>query len=171
MSLGTELVCFALLCQSPRPGRLENFIDSGGCREELRGQGTDFSLALDRKKDVFAEVRRIESKPTLLVLQYSDAKDSCGIVKDVVIAPDAKDVFEFECVDQLDANRVAVGIHPDGPFAQSWKASRAWIVDFQKLKLTPTRDPVTCINYSYAGADDGSDVRTRSAARAKQKSH
>lgn len=106
-----------------------------------------------------------------MVLQYSDAKDSCGIVKDIVQAPDANDVFEFECVDQVDANRAVIGIHPDGPFAKKWKAFRAWIVDFEKLKLTPTTDRVTCINYNYAGADDGSDVRSRAAARAKPESH
>jgi hypothetical protein len=171
MLLGSGFACLFLLCHVAQAKTAESFVGSSGCRAELQSEGAQFGLALDGKQNVNAEVRKISGKPTMLVVQYSGEKDSCGTVKDIVVAPASKDVFEFECNDEADPRRVVIGTHPDGPFARSWKASKAWTVDFERLKLTPTSDPVTCINYSYAGSDDGSDVRTRSANRAKQKSH
>jgi hypothetical protein len=88
-----------------------------------------------------------------------------------VIAPKPEDVFEFECVDNTSAKRVVVGVHQGTLGARHWRASKAWIVNFEKLKLVPTNYSVTCLNYDYSGPDDGSDIRTRAAARQNKRIH
>ena len=174
MLFGLEFACLAMLCQMEQPNvakGIETFVGLSGCKTELRGNGPEFGLALDRKQYAWADVRTIQGKPTLLILKNIDEKDHCGTVREIVAAPNPKDIFEFECMDNVDAKRVVIGVHRDGPFARRWKASKAWVVDFEKLKLTETTDAVTCLNYNYAGADDGSDVRTRAIDRAKAKGH
>jgi hypothetical protein len=173
MHLGLEIACFVWLCQqaqSKPPQTWETLVGSSACRAELSGSGAEFGLALDRKQHTYAESRIIGGKPTLLVIQYADENDHCGTLNDIVIAPNPKDIFEFECIDNTNRKRAVIGVHPDGPFARLWKASKAWIIDFEKLKLIPTGDSVTCLNYNYAGSDNGSDIRSRVAARANKKS-
>ena len=157
MALGLEIACGLWLCwqRAARPVHdYKSYIGSAACRPELRGNGAEFGLALDRKQRVYAEIRQLDGKPTLLVIQYADDVDRCGELRDIVSAPDPKDLF--------------IGIHQGPPGARRWKASMAWVIDFEKLKLNPTNDSVTCLNYSYAGADDGSDVRSRTASRARK---
>lgn len=145
------------------------FIGSDACRSELRGAGSEMNLALDRKQQAYLEMRELSGKPTLLLLQYANEGDRCGKVRDIATAPNPKDVFEFECIDRTSAKRVVIGVHQGPPGARSWKASKAWLIDFEKLKLVPTNDSVTCLNYDYSGPDDGSDIRSRAAARMNKK--
>jgi len=169
MATGLEIACLLWLCQQEQPKATQTaqtFVGSSGCRAELRGNGAEYGLALDRKQSAHAEVRDIRGKPTLLVIQYADDHDHCGIVKDIVVARNLKDIFDFECIDKADRKRPVIGIHPDGPFALRWKESKAWVIDFERLKLIPSNDSVTCLNYNYAGPDDGSDIKSRAAARA-----
>lgn len=171
MPLGLEAVCMFILCQQEPSKVLRNqavFIGSDSCRAELAGAGAEFSLALDRKQNAFAEVRKINGISTLLVIHYDNEKDKCGTVRDIVVAPNPAYVFEFECNDHVDKNRVVVGVRAEElADANHWKALNAWVVDFEKLKVFPTTDPVTCLNFDYSGQDDGSDVKTRAARRAR----
>jgi hypothetical protein len=174
MPLGLEFACLILLCgQEPeKPNQdLAAFIGSDACRTELQGSGAGFGMALDRNQRAFVETRQLNGKPTLLLIQYAKDGDRCGTLRDIVVAPDPKDVFELDCVDQTNAKHVVVGVHQGPEGARHWKASKSWVVDFEKLKLSPTNESVTCLNYDYSGGDDGSDIRTRAAARAKKKAH
>lgn len=170
MAFGLEIASLLLFCAqgSAQFGQdLSTFIGSHGCRAELRGTGAGFGLALDRKQRSNLETRELGGKTTLLVIQYANDADHCGTIRDIVVARDSKDIFGFECIDHTNAGRVVIGIHQGNPGAARWKASRAWYVDFDKLKLIPTDDYVTCLNYDYSGPDDGSDIRTRAATRTK----
>lgn len=171
MPLGLEAVCLFLLCQqqpSKTQRNVASFVGSDSCRAELNGTGSEFGLALDRTQNAYAEVRKVNGTPTLLVIQYANDNDKCGTVRDIIVAPNPAYVFEFECIDLVNNNRVVIGVRAEKPAdARQWKALGAWVVDFEKLKLIPTSDPVTCINFDYSGQDDGSDVKTRSASRAK----
>jgi len=172
MSFGLEVACLLWLCaqdSAKTDQDLNAFIGSDACRPELRGDGSEMNLALARKQEAYFEVRRLNGKPALLLIQYASEIDRCGKVRDIVVAPNPKDVFEFECIDHTDAKRVVVGVHQGPPGARSWKASKAWLVDFEKLKLAPTNDSVTCLNYDYSGPDDGSDIRSRAAARQRKR--
>ena len=173
MSFGLEIACWLWLCaqeQTKSPQDLSAFIGSDGCRAELRGTGAGFGSSLDRKQNAGAEIRKIDGKPTLLVIQYTGEKDRCGTVRDILVAPDPRDTFEFECTDHVDKKLAVIGVHhEETAYAPRWKASRAWVIDFEKLKLISTPHSVTCLNYDYSGPDDGSDIRTRAAARAHKK--
>jgi hypothetical protein len=128
-------------------------------------------LALEKKSRTSLETRDINGKPTLLLIQYASASDKCGTIRDIVVAPDAKDTFEFECIDRNNPNRVVVGVHQGPAGARHWRASKAWMVDFEKLKLTQIGDSVICLNYDYSGPDDETDIRSRAEARMKNKTH
>jgi hypothetical protein len=172
MQFRLGIICLLFLCtQGPASEGQDftSFIGTDACRSELRGNGTEFGLALDRKQRAFVEVRQLNGKPAAIVVQYAKDDDRCGKVRDIVAAPSPKDVFEFECIDHTDVKRVATGIHQGSPGAKRWKASKAWVVDFDKLRLLPTNDSVTWLNYDYSGPDDGSDMRMRAAARAERK--
>ena len=174
MSFGLELTCLLWLCTqnaAKMDQELSTFIGSDACRSELRGAGSVFGMALDRRQQAYLEIRELNGKPTLLLIQYASEGDRCGKVRDIVIAPNPKDIFEFECIDRTIAKRVVIGVHQGLPGAHSWKASKAWLIDFEKLKLAPTNDSVTCLNYDYSGPDDGSDIRSRAAARINKKAH
>jgi hypothetical protein len=145
------------------------FVGSDACRAELTGHGPGFGLALDRRNRTSLEMRDLNGKPTLLLIQYKSDSDHCGTVRDIVVAPEVKDVFEFECIDRTDAKRIVVGVHQGIGGAREWKASKAWTIDFETLKLMPTKDAVVCLNYDYSGADDGTDIRSRAIARANRK--
>src|ERR1700674_257685 len=172
MSFGLELTCLLWLCTqsaAKMDQELSTFIGSDACRTELRGTGSIMNLALDRKQQAYFEVRKLDGKPTVLLIHYAKDSDRCGTVLDLVIEPNPKDVFEFECIDHTNAKSVVVGIHQGPPDARRWKASKAWLIDFEKLKLAPTNDSVTCLNYDYSGPDDGSDIRSRAAARVNKR--
>lgn len=165
------LFCSLWLCTqgSAKAAGTDTWIGTDACRAELRGEGANFGLALDRKKEAYVEVRNIGGKPTLLVIQYASEDDHCGVLRDMLVAPDPKDTFEFECTDHADPKRVVIGVHQGSPSASHWNATKAWLVDFVRLKLAPTRDRVSCVNYNYEGSDDKSDIKTRAAARANAK--
>lgn len=172
MSFGLELTCLLWMCTqsaAKMDQELSTFIGSDAYGTELRGTGSKMNLALDRKQEAYFEVRELNGKPTLLLIHYANDSDRCGTVLDIVIAPNPKDVFEFECIDHTNAKRVVVGVHQGPPDARRWKASKAWLIDFEKLKLVPTNNSATCLNYDYSGPDDGSDIRSRAAARVNKR--
>ena len=173
MLLGLEAVCLFLLCQQElSKSNAPNFVGSDSCRAELAGTGAEFGMALDRKQNAYVEVRQINGTPMLLVIQYAHEGDKCGTVRDIAISPDRADVFEFECVDHADKNRTVIGVRAEkSADTRNWKALHAWVVNFEKLSMSPTADPVTCLNFDYSGQDDGSDVRTRADSGAKDLPH
>src|SRR3989442_15815267 len=109
MAFGFELACWLWLCtQEPaKTGQnLRALVGSDACRAELKGSGAEYGLALDRKQRADFDVREINGRPTLLLIQDANNSDHCGTVRDIVAAPSAKDAFEFECIDHADASRV-----------------------------------------------------------------
>ena len=172
MAFAMEFAFLLWLCGqgSARPASKPSaFIGSAACRVELRGTGGGYGGPLDRKQRTELEIRDLNGRPLLLLIQYANDRDRCGLVRDIVVAPDPKDVFELDCIDHTNPGRVVVGVHQGNPGALRWKASKAWYVDFRELKLMPTDDWVTCLNVDNSGADDGSDIRSRAAACAKKK--
>ena len=172
MSLALEVVVLLWLSaqNTAKPTQKpSSFIGSDGCKVELLATDVGFSIDLDRKEGTRLETHELNGKPTLLLIQYANDDDRCGVVRDIAVAPDSKDVFQLDCIDQTNPGRVVVGVHQGNPGALRWKASKAWYVDFRELKLIPTNDSATCLNCNYAGSDDGSDLRSRAAAGAKKK--
>jgi len=49
-----------------------------------------------------------------------------------------------------------------------WIPAEAWQIDLKGLTFKKTRDKVSCINESYAGSDDGSDLVDAAKKRAVQ---
>jgi hypothetical protein len=173
MSLGFAALCILSHCLQLEKGgspNLSSYIGSNACRAEVKSSGSEFGLALDRKQLAYLEVREINGAPTLLLVQYANSEDHCGTIRDIVVASNPKDLFEFECTDHVDAKKVVIGVHPNDTRVQQFHATKAWAINFGTLELVPTNDSVSCVNYNYAGSDDGSDIRSRAVARAKGRS-
>jgi hypothetical protein len=174
MHLGLGFLCLLLSCSQADARQAPNFsafIGSDACRSELVSTIPSFGVALDKSQKAFIETRQIDGRPTVLIIQYASDADRCGKLRDIVVASGPKDVFAFDCVDNSDPGRVVIGVHQGPKGSREWTAKKAWYIDFAKLRLTPTLDSVTCLNFDYSGADDSSDVRSRASARAKDRNH
>lgn len=147
---------------------------------ELKGAGpckltfdenSAYGIDLDKAGNRQVLVRKQRQIALMMIVQYSDEMDKCGVVIDYVFASSKSHQFEFNCVDANNPSAVMLGEVKSGIGAWKQKrALRAWQVDIKTTKLVPTRDRVTCTNKSYSGIDSGDDLlswaRKRSQSRA-----
>ncbi len=122
-----------------------------------RGVGS-YGIRLDKSQIARLEARTSGGNKILMIVQYSKESDECGIVRDIIRAPDERVHFVFECVNPNSPSSVAVGTWPDDFRRTSGPALEAWQVELNPLKFVPLKARVGCISGNYGGNDDGSDL-------------
>lgn len=105
----------------------------------------------------------------LLIVQFEDETDTCGVIRDVVQIRRISKDFEFSCVDLQAPADVVVGTSRRNGSIKPVTAIEAWRIDLKEQKFIETRHKVTCTMESYAGEDDGSDLVDEAKKRASQK--
>lgn len=130
-------------------------------------KGAGYGIGLDRSNGRYLAVREINRVRFLMIVEYHDEKDKCGIVKDAVFTSNLQTQFEFNCQSSK---------HPFGVFVgeiisrKKWdkaQAARAWLVDLEAVKLRPASGRVICYNTSYSGPDAGDDLAAWAKKREK----
>lgn len=120
-----------------------------------------YGISLDRKKHLNLEVKKTGTSRLLMIVEYSDVGNKCGIVRDIVYASSLEHSFEFNCLDAKHRSDIVIGEFQTNDLYRPWKQQKTkqgWRVDLDTLKMTSISTPVVCYNTSYSGADDGDDL-------------
>ena len=133
-----------------------------------RGVGS-YGIRLDKSQITRLEARTSNGNEILMIVQYTNERDECGVVRDIVQARNDKVGLVFECVDPKNRSSVAVGTWPDGFRPTSGPALEAWQIEVNALKFVPLTGRVTSTSRNYAGNDDGSDLVKWAKRRAGKK--
>lgn len=168
MTIKITVACFALLLMiasvkaTPLP---QNYAGQSGCAADLKSSFNNYAIRLEARPRARLEAHEFKTQTILTIVQYSGAKDRCGVVRDAIQAKSPNDAFVFwECTDKRDPSAVVVGTRPmanaNGP------ALEAWRIDLKTLTFARLHVPVTCRSRSGAGFDDGGDLATWAKQRA-----
>lgn len=168
------VACFALLLMSacakatPLP---QKYAGQSGCAEDLKSSFNNYGIRLDARQRARLEAHGFKTQAILTIVQYSGAKDRCGVVRDAIQVKAPNYAFVWECSDKRDPSAIVVGTrsmeNANGP------ALEAWRIDLKTLTFVPLHVPVTCQSRGGAGFDDGGDLATwakQRAAKEKRKS-
>ena len=134
----------------------QKYVGKSGCTEGIRGR--QYGARLDKTQNTYLEARVLPTVKVLLIIQFQDASDRCGLIRDIVenhrIAAD----FEFACVDNHRPSEIVIGTRDSDDEKITGPAIQAWLIDLKNQSFVLTRDRVTCSRENDAGSDDGSDL-------------
>jgi len=137
------------------------FIGKGPCAPELQSEDSDFGLRLDKTQNLELIERRWDRSQVLLVIQYRDQSDGCGVIRDVIQITHfaGNKHFEFRCFDAEAPTDVVVGTIA-GEYGNSrlMTAIDAWRIDLKEQKFAEVHHKVVCSADGWAGDDDGVDL-------------
>ena len=132
------------------------YVGTSGCKPELRrGPGT-YGIRLDSRLKAYLKAYSVDDHNILLIVQYSDDKDQCGIVRDVVWPTDTSAIFVWDCTDPRAPHDVVVGTWPDRYPSPYGPAIVAWRVNLRELKFVSIPGTVAVLCTSEPGPEDES---------------
>jgi hypothetical protein len=132
------------------------FVGTSGCNPEFRrGPGT-YGTRLDSRQRAYLKAYSVDDHNILLIVQYSDDKDQCGIVRDVVRPTDASAIFVWDCTDSRAPHDVAVGTWPARYPSPYGPAIVAWRINLRELKFISIPGTVAVLCTSAPGPEDES---------------
>lgn len=147
----------------------QEYAGKSSCSPGLeRGIGS-YGIRLDKSQKARLEARTNDGRDVLMIIQYSEEGDECGVVRDIVQSRDHKAVFVFECVNPKSPSALVVGTWPVGSKQTSGPALESWQIELNGLEFVPLTGRVNCISRSFAGNDDGSDLVIWAKQRAAKK--
>ena len=149
---------------------VKRYVGGSGCRTELRrGSGT-YGIRLDKTQRAYLKAYTVEDHNLLFIIQYSDDRDRCGIVRDVVQPKDTSAIFVWDCTDPRAPHNVVVGTWPAHYPSGYGPAIAAWQVNLRELKFVSIagRVAVLCTSGPGAGADEGDDLVDLAKRRTRQ---
>lgn len=62
----------------------QKFVGKSPCAPELQSEHSDCGIRLDKTQGLQFIERRRDNRQVLLIVQYRDEKDGCGVIHDVV---------------------------------------------------------------------------------------
>ena len=122
---------------------------------------------LDRNQNAYLAAHTVDKTNILLIVQYGNAGDKCGVIRDLISSDDSDRYFEFECTDPREPSAVVVGTWPKRNNAVRGPAGDAWRIDLRSLKFVPLQRKATCVRRSLDGTDDGEDLAIWALRRGK----
>lgn len=143
----------------------QKYVGSGGCKSELKIDPR--GIRLDRSRKTYLRAYTLDGKDTLLIVQYNNDHDQCGVVRDVIQPKDTTNTLVWDCMDPKNPSAVVVGAWHLNEGRISGPSLEAWRVNLAKLQFVPIAARVSWVSVSGAGADDGSDLAGRSRKRTK----
>jgi hypothetical protein len=134
----------------------QKFVGRSECQPELKIDPR--GIRLDGSQKAYLRAYRVNGDDTLLIVQYKNDQDQCGVVRDVIQPKDSTNIFVWDCLNPRNPSAVVVGAWPPNEGHISGWSTRAWRVDLVKLQFIPISARVQSLPISRAGADDGSDL-------------
>lgn len=129
----------------------KEYVGRSGCRSELRrGPGT-YGIRLDKTQRAYLKAYTVDDRNLLFIVQYSDDKDQCGVVRDVVQPTDTTASFVWDCTDPRAPHDVVVGTWRSHYLGVSGPAVEAWRVNLRKLKFLSIPARMLCTSGPGAG--------------------
>lgn len=137
----------------------QRFIGKSPCAPDIQSEQSDFSLRLDKVRNTELRYRDMGSAKVVLIVQYKEPGDTCGIIRDVVQITRAAKHFEFRCFDRQAPPDVILGtaIREYGSM-KLVTAVDAWRIDLKEQKFVETHHKVVCSADGFDGEDNGSDL-------------
>jgi hypothetical protein len=138
----------------------QQYEGASGCSSDFRrGPGT-YGIRLDKTRRAYLKAYTVHERNLLLIVQYSDDKDQCGVVRDVIQPKDASAIFVWDCTDVRTPHQVVVGTWPAHYPSFYGPAIAAWRVNLRELQFVPLPGSVAvqCTGGPGAGADAGEDL-------------
>ena len=137
----------------------QKYVGKSGCRPDLGWAPGSQGIRLDKEKKAFLKAYTVDHQNILLIVQYADIQDQCGVVRDAVQPKDAASSFIWFCTDSKAPKNVVIGTWPSEYPNPSGRAVEAWQIDLGGLTFVPVRDRVECFaGGGPVGPDDGSDL-------------
>ena len=131
----------------------QKYVGGSGCRAEFqRGPGT-YGIRLDYTQKAYLKAYVVEDRHLLLIIQYSDDKDQCGVIRDVVQTDSNRD-FVWDCMDPKAPHDVIVGTWRSHYIGTTGPALEAWRINPRKLEFLSIPARARCT--SGPGPDDPS---------------
>jgi hypothetical protein len=165
-ALATAALSVPALEQTKTQQIQTRLVGSSSCTQEL--EHGRFSVRLDKSQNAFIVTATTGGKHTAAIVQYSSAKDNCGVVRDVVQSERKSAYFELECSAAVAPTDVAVGIRNLSESGRKGYSLEGWRVDLKRLRFVRVGGKVFCTPSSYAGNDDGDDLATWAMQRGKK---
>jgi hypothetical protein len=161
----TLLALFVLLPVARGQDARQTYVGGSGCKDAFR-RGLDISEArLDKSQRAYLKVYTLDGRKTLLIVQYEDGHDQCGIVRDLVQMKDKHTALVWNCTNPKAPKDVVVGTWPTRHPSASGRALEAWRIDLRQLRFSTVSEPVVCVSGPGAGADTGGDLSDMAKAR------
>src|SRR2546427_11722855 len=105
----TLVALFTLLPCARGQDAKQTYVGGSGCNAEFR-RGLDISGArLDKSQRAYLKVYTVDGRKTLLIVQYANDQDQCGIVRDLVQAKDSTTALVWNCTDPKAPKDVVIG--------------------------------------------------------------
>jgi hypothetical protein len=173
-TLGVLLAGALLAMIFPLPSHCESlrqkYVGRSGCRPELRWATFSQGIRLDKTQKAYLKAYTVDHQNILLIVQYADIQDQCGVIRDAVQPRDAASGFIWFCADPKTPKNVVIGTWPSEHPKPSGLAVEAWRIDLGGLTFVPVLDRVECsAGGGPTGSDDGKDLldwaRKHSATR------
>ena len=132
------------------------YVGRSGCSVELKTHPR--GIRLDQSQRTRLRAYTVKGNDTLLIVQYKNDGDQCGVVRDIIQPRVSTNTFIWDCVDPTNPSAVVVGAWPvnDGRILGS--SAEAWRIDLRKLQFIPLYTVLRFLPVNRAGADDGSDL-------------
>jgi hypothetical protein len=164
-SVAFLIVLLAMAASTKAQTAKEKYLGKSPCAADLQSERPDFSLRLDKRTRTDLVNRNLAQSTLLLIVQYKDQSDSCGVIRDAVEIRHLSKVFHFDCVDPQAPHDVVVGTREADDQKLTGVAIDAWRIDLDKLVFNRLDHKVICTYKSYAGSDDGGDLVDQAKSR------
>ena len=148
----------------------DRFVGKSPCAAETLSERPDFSIRIDKAQRTDLVNRNLPNSKVLLIVQYKNEADHCGVILDAIEIQNMSKDFQFSCFDPLEPGAVVVGTRNTNDSRVTAVAIEAWRIDLKKETFNKDRHKVKCSYESGAGEDDGSDLVDAAKKRAAQES-
>lgn len=169
LKIGLILISFLATSLTVKAqGVKDRFVGKSPCAPETLSKRPDFSMRLDKTQRTDLVNRNLSHSKVLLIVQYKDGVDTCGVILDAVEIRNMSEDFQFSCFDPLTPEGVVVGTRNTNDSRITGIAIEAWRIDSKQLTFKKDSHKVKCSYESAAGVDDGSDLVDAAKKRAAQ---
>jgi hypothetical protein len=155
------LLATAIVTKAQAQDFKQRYVGKGPCAPDLQSEYSDLSMRLDKTQGLELYQRRWDRLQVLLIVQYRDQNDGCGVIRDAVrITHLARHKhFEFRCFDAQAPTDVVVGTVIRGyGNTKLVTAIEAWRIDLKQQTFVEVHHKVVCSADGFDGEDDGSDM-------------
>jgi hypothetical protein len=162
------LIAVSLVTESTLAEDLrQRLVGRDDCIPEFRSPRGRSGIRLDKKQGAYLTNYKLKDANLLLIVQYQNGNERCGVIRDVVQSSDLTASFVWDCVDAKDPSAVVVGTWPAEHPAVKGPSKKTWRIDLKDFKFIPLQQVVSCRAGNYAGSDEGDGLSDWAMKRAK----